>query len=239
MSDIFLRSEMLLGSDSMDRLKNSKVIVFGLGGVGSYTAMALARSGVGSMVLVDNDTVSSTNINRQALAFHSTVGRYKTEVMREMLLDINPELDIKVHNTFVLTDNVEELLTDDLDYIVDAIDTVTAKLKIAELADKKEIPLISCMGTGNKLHPELFKIADISETKVCPLCKVIRKEVKERGIRKLKVLYSEEKPLIPKFEPSEEEKGERRSVPGSIAFVPPVAGLMIAGEVIRELACIK
>jgi len=230
---------MLLGSDSMEKLKSSKVIVFGLGGVGSYIAMALARSGVGSLVLVDNDTVSVSNINRQALAFHSTVGRYKTEVMRELLLDINPELKIEVHNTFVLTDNVEALLGDDLDYIVDAIDTVTAKLAIAKLADTKKIPLISCMGTGNKLRPELFKIADISETKVCPLCKVIRKEVKDRGIRKLKVLYSEEKPLTPKFEPSEEEKGERRSVPGSIAFVPPVAGLMIAGEVIRELACVK
>lgn len=230
---------MLLGSDSMEKLKSSKVIVFGLGGVGSYTAMALARSGVGSLVLVDNDTVSVSNINRQALAFHSTVGRYKTEVMRELLLDINPELKIEVHNTFVLTDNVEALLGDDLDYIVDAIDTVTAKLAIAKLADTKKIPLISCMGTGNKLRPELFKIADISETKVCPLCKVIRKEVKDRGISKLKVLYSEEKPLVPRFEPAQEEKGERRSIPGSIAFVPPVAGLMIAGEVIRELACLQ
>lgn len=239
MSDIFLRTEMLLGSNAMDILKESKVIVFGLGGVGSYTAMALARSGVGKMVLVDNDTVSSSNINRQAPAFHSTVGRYKTEVMREMLLDINPELDMEIHNTFVLTDNVEELLTDDIDYIVDAIDTVTAKLRIAELAHQKEIPLISCMGTGNKLHPELFRIADISETRVCPLCKVIRKEAKERGIGRLKVLYSEEKPLTPRFEAPREEKGERRSVPGSVAFVPPVAGLMMAGEVIRELTGVK
>lgn len=236
MSDIFLRTEMLLGSSSMEKLKNSRVLVFGLGGVGSYTAMALARSGVGKLILVDNDTVSMTNINRQALAFHSTVGRYKTEVMKELLLDINPKLEIELHNTFVLTDNVADIIAYDIDYIVDAIDTVTAKLAIAELADKRDIPLISCMGTGNKLHPELFKIADINETKVCPLCKVMRKEIKNRGIRKLKVLYSEEKPLAPKYEPPAEEKGERRSVPGSIAFVPPVAGLMIAGEVIRTLA---
>ncbi|MBQ9765209.1 MAG: tRNA threonylcarbamoyladenosine dehydratase [Lachnospiraceae bacterium] len=236
MTDIFLRTEMLLGSESMKKLNNKKVIIFGLGGVGSYTALAVARSGVGKMILVDNDTVSSSNINRQALAFHSTVGRYKTDVMKEMLLDINPELEVTTHTLFVLPDNVEAIIEEDIDYIVDAIDTVTAKLAIAELANRRNIPIISCMGTGNKLHPELFKITDIYKTNVCPLCRVMRKELKARGIERYKVLYSEEKPITPVISVPDEEKGERRSVPGSIAFVPPVAGLMIAGEVIRELA---
>lgn len=236
MSDTFFRTEMLLGGEAMQKLKNSKVLIFGLGGVGSSAALAIARCGVGKMVIVDNDTVNKTNINRQAIAFHSTIGRAKTEVTKEFILDINPEVEVTMHQTFVLSDNLETVVDEDVDYIIDAIDTVSAKIAIAELAERKNIPLISCMGTGNKLDPFAFKIADISKTQMCPLCKVMRKELKTRGIGKLKVLYSEEAPLTPKKEVPKEEAGNRRGTPGSISFVPPTAGLMLAAEVIKTLA---
>lgn len=236
MSGEFLRTEMLLGGEALEKLNKSTVLVFGLGGVGSHTALALARCGIGRMIIVDNDRVNLTNINRQAIAFHSTIGRLKTEVTKELLLDINPDIKVVTHEIFVLPENLDGIITDEVNYIVDAIDTVTAKLAIAELAAEKGIPIISCMGTGNKLNPQEFRIADISQTRMCPLCKVMRKELKNRGITRLKVLYSEEKPLTPRFEPSEEEKGTRRSVPGSVAFVPPVAGFMIAAEVVRGLS---
>ena len=235
MSDTFFRTEMLLGEEAMQKLKNSKVLIFGLGGVGSSAALAIARCGVGKMVIVDNDTVNETNINRQAIAFHSTIGRPKTEVTKEFILDINPEAEVTMHRTFILPDNLESVVDEDVDYIIDAIDTVSAKIAIAELAERKDIPLISCMGTGNKLDPFAFKIADISKTQMCPLCKVMRKELKNRGIGKLKVLYSEEVPLTPKKEVPQEETGNRRGTPGSISFVPPTAGLMLAAEVIKEL----
>ena len=235
MSDTFFRTEMLLGEEAMQKLKNSKVLIFGLGGVGSSAALAIARCGVGKMVIVDNDTVNETNINRQAIAFHSTIGRPKTEVTKEFILDINPEAEVTMHQTFILPDNLESVVDEDVDYIIDAIDTVSAKIAIAELAERKDIPLISCMGTGNKLDPFAFKIADISKTQMCPLCKVMRKELKNRGIGKLKVLYSEEVPLTPKKEVPQEETGNRRGTPGSISFVPPTAGLMLAAEVIKEL----
>ena len=224
MTDIFLRTEMLLGRVSMKKLKDSKVLIFGLGGVGSYTALAIARSGVGKMVLVDNDTVSATNINRQALAFQSTIGRYKTEVMREILLDINPELEIEIRTTFVLKDNVEDIITYDIDYIVDAIDTVTAKLTIAEIADREEIPLISCMGTGNKLGSAGFCVTDISKTHTCGLAKAVRKGLRDEGIEHLDVLFSTESVV---------QTGQR--VPSSIAYTPSVAGIFIAEHIIKRI----
>lgn len=231
----YSRTELLIGTEGIDRLRNSSVIIFGVGGVGSHCIEALARSGVGNLILVDNDTVSLTNINRQSIAYHSTIGQYKTKVMEERIHDINPAIRTKTYETFVLPDNIDFLFEDKPDYIIDAIDTVTAKLALAELALKLDIPVISSMGTGNKLHPELFEIADISKTSVCPLCKVMRRELKNRGIYHLKVLYSKEKPIDTSGKDTGEETGKRRSIPGSISFVPPVAGLLIAGEVIREL----
>lgn len=232
----FSRMELLIGKESVESLRQKTVLVFGVGGVGSHCIEALARSGVGHLILVDNDTVSLTNINRQSIAYHSTIGKYKTEVMKEKIRDICPQTEVTVYETFVLEENAAELLEGEIDYIVDAIDTVTAKLAIAKIAEERNIPLISSMGTGNKLHPELFEITDITKTSVCPLCKVMRKELKNRGVAHLKVLYSKEKPVDVSGNMTEEEKGKKRSLPGSISFVPPVAGLIIAGEVIRDLA---
>lgn len=236
----FSRSELLLGREAMEKLASSCVAVFGVGGVGSHCIEALARGGVGSLVLVDNDTVSLTNLNRQSIAYHSTVGQYKTAVMKERIRDINPGASVVTFETFVLPDNLDalfEALPRPVDYIVDAIDTVTAKLALAEYARAHSIPIIASMGTGNKLHPELFEITDLSKTSVCPLCKVMRRELKKRGITSLKVLYSREEPRKPLAE--SEEVSSKRATPGSVSFVPPVAGLLIAGEVIRELAGIR
>lgn len=232
----YSRTELLLGKDGLEKLRSASVMVFGVGGVGSHCIEALARSGVGKLILIDNDTVSLTNINRQSIAYHSTVGKYKTKVMEERIRDICPEIQVVTYELFVLPDNLETLFTEKVDYIIDAIDTVTAKLALVEVAKEKNIPIICSMGTGNKLHPEMFEITDISKTSVCPLCKVMRKELKARGIKKLKVLYSKEIPVDITDRVTEEEKGNRRSLPGSVSFVPPVAGLIIAGEVIRELA---
>ena len=207
-----------------------------MGGVGSHCIEALARSGVGKLILVDNDVVSMTNINRQSIAYHSTIGKYKTEIMRDRIKDICPEIEVVTYETFVLPENIDTLFTEKVDYIIDAIDTVTAKLALVEMAKEKNIPIISSMGTGNKLHPERFEVTDIYKTSVCPLCKVMRKELKARGIRRLKVLYSKEQPVDTSGKVIEEKMGKRRSLPGSISFVPPVAGLIIAGEVVRELA---
>lgn len=235
----FSRTELLIGEDGAKRLKDAAVMVFGVGGVGSHCIEALARCGVGKLILIDNDTVSMTNINRQSIAYHSTVGRYKTEVMKERIADICPGIEVKTYERFVLTDNLGDILDEKPDYIIDAIDTVTAKLTLTEEAIKREIPIISSMGTGNKLHAELFEIADISKTSVCPLCKVMRRELKNRGIYHLKVLYSKEKPVDTSGRVTGEDAGARRSIPGSISFVPPVAGLLIAGEVVRELTGIQ
>ena len=232
----FSRTELLLGTDGMERLKKASVMVFGIGGVGSRCGEALARSGVGTLILIDNDTVSLTNINRQSIALHSTEGRYKTEVMKEKIADICPEIRVRTYERFVLTDNLGDILDERPDYIIDAIDTVTAKLTLVCEARKRGIPIISSMGTGNKLHPEMFEITDITKTSVCPLCKVMRKELKNRGIGHLKVVYSKEKPIDTSGRDTGEDAGVRRSIPGSISFTPPVAGLLIAGEVIRELA---
>ena len=232
----YSRTELLIGEEGIERLKNASVMVFGVGGVGSHCIEALARSGVGKLILIDNDTVSLTNINRQSIAYHSTVGKYKTQVMKERIYDICPDIEVVTYEMFVLPENIEELFQERVDYIIDAIDTVTTKIALVMMAKEKNIPIISSMGTGNKLHPELFEITDIYKTSVCPLCKVMRKELKVRGIKKLKVLYSKEQPVDTSGRMTEEEKGKRRSLPGSISFVPPVAGLIIAGEVIRELS---
>lgn len=229
----FSRTELLLGSENMDRLKKARVAVFGVGGVGGYVVEALARSGVGSLDLIDQDTVNLTNINRQIIALHSTVGRYKVDVAKERILDINPDAVVRTYRIFYLPETAEQFDFMEYDYVVDAIDTVTGKLMLAEQANASGTPLISSMGAGNKLDAAAFQVADIYETSVCPLAKVMRRELKKRGIQKLKVVYSREQPMTCSVNDSEEPG--RRPIPGSVAFVPSVAGLIIAGEVIRDL----
>lgn len=234
MSEKFIRTEMLLGEDAMEKLANSRVAVFGVGGVGGFVAEALVRSGVGSLDLIDSDTVAESNINRQIVATMQTIGRYKTEVMKERALDINPDIKINEYRLFFLPETAGQFDFTKYDYVVDAVDTVTAKLALVEAADATGVPIISCMGAGNKLNPRAFEITDIYKTSVCPLAKVMRRELKQRGIQKLKVLYSKEEAIKPKVDITPQEG--RRATPGSVAFVPSVAGLMIAGEVIRDLA---
>ena len=231
----FSRTELLIGEEGLQRLRHATVMILGVGGVGSHCIEALARSGVGKLILVDNDTVSLTNINRQSIAYHSTVGRYKTHVMKERIADICPQTEVITYELFILPENMEQIFEQRPDYIIDAIDTVTAKIALVEKALELDIPIVSSMGTGNKLHGELFEITDISKTSVCPLCKVMRKELRARGIYHLKVVYSREKPIDVSQRTTDEEKGSRRSLPGSVSFVPPIAGLLLAGEVIREL----
>ena len=240
MNEIFIRTAQILGEEGFMKLQNASVAVFGLGGVGSHCAEALARSGVGKLFLIDSDAVAPSNINRQSIALISTIGRKKTDVLKEKIADINPDCEVFLCESFVLPDNIEEVFSHfpgKLDYIIDAIDTVSAKLALVSYAKETCTPIISSMGTGNKLHPELFKIADINKTNVCPLCRVMRRELKKREISHLKVLYSEEVPRTPQTEG--EEKSSGRPAPASIAFVPPVAGLIIAGEVIRDLSGIS
>ncbi len=240
MEEQFIRTQMLLGSEAMNRLRNSRVAIFGIGGVGGYAAEALARSGIGAFDLIDMDTVSISNINRQIIAAMSTVGRYKTEVMRDRILDINPQADVVVHNCFYLPENEQEFNFNQYDYIVDAVDTVTAKISIICKAKKLQIPVISSMGAGNKMDAAAFRAGDISNTSVCPLARVMRRELKKRGIDSLKVVYSKEKPMKPMEEFMEESSdtgmlSNRRSTPGSVSFVPPVAGLLLAGEVVKDI----
>ena len=227
MKEQFERTSLLIGEEAINKLNNSKVLIFGVGGVGGYVAEALARTGVGSMTIVDKDTVSESNINRQIIALHSTVGRDKVDVLKERMLDINPNLQVDAKKCFFLPENAHEFGFSQYDYIVDAVDTVTAKLQIIVQAKEAGVPVISAMGAGNKVHPEMFEIADIYKTEMCPLAKVMRRELKNRGIKKLKVVYSKEKPVY---------KGD---VPGSIAFSPSVAGLLMASEVVRELCEVK
>ncbi len=228
----FSREELIIGEDNLNLLRDKHVAVFGIGGVGSYVAEAFARCGIGHIDLYDNDKVSLTNINRQLIALHSTVGRDKVSVMQERIHDINPLCIVKANHVFIDKNTVDNVPFSMYDYVVDAVDTVTAKLLIIEKCHASGIPVISSMGTGNKMHPELFEITDISKTSVCPLAKVMRKELKDRGIKGVKVLYSKEQPIKP--EASGETSGKRQ-IPGSIAFVPSAAGLMIAGEAVRDL----
>jgi tRNA A37 threonylcarbamoyladenosine dehydratase len=236
MAGEFVREELLLGEEAMDRLGKARVAVFGIGGVGSWAAEGLARGGVGELHLFDSDTVALSNINRQAPALHSTLGRPKAEVMRERILDINPAAKTEVFQVFYLPENADCYDLSIYDYIVDAIDTVTAKIELILRAQRAGVPILSSMGTGNKLHPELLRIGDLYETSVCPLAKVMRRELRRRGVESLRVLHSTEEPVKHCAPLPEEEKGGRRGTPGSVSFVPPVGGLMIAGEVIRTLA---
>ena len=231
----FSRSEQLLGKEGLKKLAESTVAVFGIGGVGSYTAKALARCGVGVITLVDNDVVTLTNLNRQLVALHSTIGKPKTQVMKERIRDIDPHILVNTYETFFGPETEKMFDFSAYDYVVDAIDTVSAKLLLIEKAKAAETQIISCMGTGNKLDPSRFEIADISRTSVCPLAKVMRQELKRRRIHKVKVLYSREVPVKPRPEGGETRGTAGRPAPGSIAFVPSVAGLMIAGEVVRDL----
>ncbi len=230
MNNIFDRTRGLLGDEAMERLKAARVIVFGIGGVGGYVAEALARSGVGHIDLVDNDRVSATNINRQIVALRSTVGRFKTEVMRERIADINPDCEVGEHRMFYLPENAGEIDLSKYDFVIDAVDTVTAKLTLAEICTKGNIPFVACLGTGNKLDPSRLQISDISKTTTCPLARVMRRELRARGINRLTVLWSDEMPI----RSAVEENG--KAVPASSAFVPPAAGLMIAGYVVKKLA---
>ena len=233
--DPYSRTELLLGSDGMKKLKSAKVAVFGLGGVGGYVVEALARSGVGSLELVDHDTISITNINRQLLATRSTVGQSKAEAAKNRVLDINPDIEVTVRECFFGPDTADSFDFSAYSYVVDAIDTVTGKLALIQAAKAANVPILCSMGTGNKLDPTKFQISDIAKTSVCPLARIMRKECAKRGIKHLKVLFSTEDPLSPGLPDSEELPEGRRALPGSVAFVPSVAGLIIAGEVIKDL----
>ena len=235
MSEQFLRTEMLLGSEAIRRLQKARVAVFGLGGVGGYAVEALARSGVGSLDLIDSDTVSVSNLNRQLLATHSTVGMLKVDAARNRVLDINPDCIVRTYPVFYTPDTAGQFDFTQYDYIVDAIDTVTGKLALVERAVAVNKPIICCMGTGNKLDASAFRVADISKTAMCPLARVMRKELSKRGIRHLKVVYSQEEALTPTGWEEEAAALGKRQIPGSVAFVPGAAGLLLAGEVVRDL----
>ena len=228
----FSRTELLLGRDAMERLAQSRVAVFGIGGVGGYVCEALVRTGVGHFDLIDNDTVSLTNLNRQIIATRDTIGRYKTQVMKERMESINPEVEVRLHECFFLPENADEFHFEDYDYVVDAVDTVAAKLEIIQRAKKHHVPVISAMGAGNKLDPAGFMVSDIFKTSMDPLAKVMRRELRKRGVEHLKVVYSKEEPISPKEQLSD---GNKRVLPGSVAFVPSVVGLILAGEVIKDL----
>lgn len=248
MLDQFSRTKLLVGKEAMDRLANARVAIFGIGGVGGYVVEALARSGVGTLDLIDDDKICLTNLNRQIIATRSTIGKYKVDVAKARVLDINPKAVVNTYQTFYVPETAEQFDFSQYDYVVDAIDTVTGKINLVMQAEQTHTPIISSMGAGNKMDPTAFKVADIYKTSVCPLAKVMRRELKKRGIKKLKVVYSEEKPLTPIEDESISCKShcvcppgtvrkctQRRQVPGSNAFVPSVVGLIIAGEVIKDL----
>ena len=247
----FSRTQLLIGAEAIERLSESRVAVFGIGGVGGYVCEALVRSGIGHFDLIDDDKVCLTNLNRQILGTRKTVGKYKAEVMAERMLEINPEADIRIHKCFFLPENADEFPFDEYDYVIDAVDTVTAKLELIMRCKSKNVPVISAMGAGNKLDAGRMKIADIYETSVCPLARVMRHELRKRGVKALKVVYSDEQPVRPLEDmsiscrshcicpPGAQHKcTERRDIPGSTAFVPAVAGLLIAGEVVRDLTSV-
>lgn len=243
MSEIFSRTELIFGGDAMDKLKNARVAVFGVGGVGGYTVEALARSGVGAIDIIDDDKVCHSNINRQIIATTKTVGQYKVDAAKQRILDINPDCKVNAYRMFYMPDTAEQFDFTEYDYIVDAVDTVTAKIALAENATAAGTPIISSMGAGNKLDATAFEVTDIYKTSVCPLAKVMRYELKRRGIKKLKVVYSKEKPITPAVSSEDrtlcENGSKRRQIPGSNAFVPSVAGLIIAGEVIKDITGLK
>ena len=245
----FSRTQLLIGEAAINKLQKSRVAVFGIGGVGGYVCEALVRSGVGAFDLVDDDKVCLTNLNRQIIATRKTVGKYKADVMKERMLDINPDVDVRIHRCFFLPENADDFPFDEYDYVVDAVDTVTAKIELILRAKANNVPIISAMGAGNKLDPGRFKIADIYQTSVCPLARVMRRELKKRHVKNLKVVYSDEQPIRPLEDmsiscrtgcicpPGAQHKcTERRDIPGSTAFVPAVAGLMIAGEIVKDLS---
>ena len=236
MNEQFLRTAMLLGEEAVQRLQEARVAVFGIGGVGGYTVEALARSGIGQMDLIDSDTVSHSNINRQLLATHSTVGMPKVEAARARILDINPDCIVRCHQVFYTPETADQFDFRDYHYIVDAIDTVTGKLALVERAAEAGTPIICCMGTGNKLDASAFQVADISKTSMCPLARIMRKELSKRGIKHLKVVYSQEEALTPTGWEEEAAALGKRQIPGSVAFVPGAAGLILAGEVIKDIA---
>ena len=250
MLDQFSRTRLLLGDEALQKLSKARVAVFGIGGVGGYVCEALVRSGVGAFDLIDNDKVSFTNLNRQIIATGKTIGRYKTEVMKERMHDINPRADIRLHQCFFLPENADQFPFEEYDYIVDAVDTVTAKLELIMRAKALDIPVISAMGAGNKLDPGRLQVADIYQTRICPLARVMRRELKKRGVERLKVVYSDEPPVQPPKDTtsvSSEDGGSlneeplnpgKRAVPGSTAYVPAVAGLMIAAEIVKDLISI-
>lgn len=231
MEEKYIRTAMLVGEGGINKLKNSSVLLFGVGGVGSFAAEALARAGIGHIGLCDNDTVSVSNINRQLVALQSTVGRLKVDVMRERIADINPDIKVSVYPQFYSAETAADFRFEDYDYIIDAIDTVTSKLLMIKTAKEKGVPVISCMGTGNKLDPAALTVTDIKKTSGCPLARVMRRELKNLGINSLKVVFSTEQPIKPLFQPD----SDKRSVPGSVSFVPSAAGLIAAGEVIKYL----
>ncbi len=223
-----------MGPEAMEALHSKRVAVFGIGGVGGYVCEALVRSGIGAFDLVDDDKVCLTNLNRQIIATRKTIGQYKVEVMRDRMLDINPDVAVNIHRCFFLPENADDFPFSEYDYVVDAVDTVTAKIELILRAQREGVPVISAMGAGNKLDPGRFKVADIYDTKICPLARVMRRELKKRGVKELKVVYSDEEPIKPLE--AEGETTVRRSLPGSTAFVPAVAGLMIAGEIVKDLS---
>ncbi len=248
-SNQFSRTQLLLGPDAMESLSGKRVAVFGIGGVGGYVCEALVRSGIGAFDLIDDDKVCLSNLNRQIIATQKTIGKYKVEVMRDRMLEINPDAKIEVHKCFFLPENADDFNFSEYDYVVDAVDTVTAKIELIMRAQKEGVPVISAMGAGNKLDAGRFKIADIYDTRICPLARVMRRELKKRNVKKLKVVYSDEPPIRPRedvfdidvsngIDPLEEQSTHtgRRSIPGSTAFVPAVAGLLIAGEIVKDLA---
>ena len=248
----FSRTELLLGKEAMNRLEDARVAVFGIGGVGGYVCEALVRSGVGKFDLIDDDKVCLTNLNRQIIATRKTVGKYKTDVMKDRILEINPKAEVNIHNCFFLPDTADEFPFEEYDYVVDAVDTVTAKIALVMKCKELNVPIISSMGAGNKLDASAFRVADIYKTKVCPLAKVMRRELKKRGVKKLKVVYSTESPVKPLENMENSCKTgcvcppgtthkctDRRAIPGSISFVPSVAGLILAGEVIKDLIAEK
>ena len=231
----FSRTELLIGKQGLEKLHNAKIAIFGIGGVGSFVVEGLVRAGVQNFVLVDNDKISLTNLNRQLIATQKTIGKDKVEVAKERILDINPKAKVEVFKVFFLPNSNTNIITKDLTYIVDCIDTVTAKIEIVMQCKNLNIPIISAMGTGNKLNPLKLEVTDIYKTNVCPLAKVMRKELRKRNINELKVVYSTEEPIKPNLQNYEEKNVTKRQVPGSISFVPSVAGLIIAGEVVKEI----